>query len=101
MVDIKKVIEMENILNKHGEIIEEFNRVLDKFKESQKDYRKLIAYYSSSEYMKDLEDSDLGKIDPNIKQGIYSQDLIYNLLGDNYQTAIKMLDIGLDIIKNN
>lgn len=101
MANIKKIQEMEKILENHRKSLDDFDKALDSFKESQKEYQKLSDYYSSSEYMSDLEDSNEGKIDPNISQGIYSEDLVFDLIGDNYQTAVKMLDIGLDIIKKH
>ena len=83
MTDIKKINEMEEILNKHGKDIEEFKVALDKFKQSQKDYKKLSDYYSSEEYIRDLQESNEGKIDPQISQGIFSEDSVYDLLGAN------------------
>lgn len=58
MADIKKIKEMEEILNKNSKAVEEFRQALEKFKESQKDYKKLSDYYSSQEYMDDLDESD-------------------------------------------
>lgn len=101
MTDIKKIKEMEEILNKNSKAVEEFRQALEKFKESQKDYKKLSDYYSSQEYMDDLDESNQGKIDPEISQGIFSEDLVYDLLGDNYYLAVDMLELATDIIKNN
>ncbi|MDY3005978.1 MULTISPECIES: DUF4298 domain-containing protein [Anaerococcus] len=100
-MNIKKIKDMEEILVSHRKIIDDFNDALDKFKESQKYYEKLSNYYSSSAYMDDLEESNQTEISPNISQGIYSEDLVFDLIGDNYQTAVKMLEIGLDIIKKH
>lgn len=101
MADINKIKEMEEILNKNSKAVKDFRKALEKFKESQKDYRKLSAYYSSEEYMRDLDESNKGKIDPKISQGIFSEDLVYDLLGDNYYLAVDMLELATDIIKNN
>ncbi|MDU4378372.1 MAG: DUF4298 domain-containing protein [Anaerococcus vaginalis] len=101
MVDINKIKEMEEILNKNTKEVEDFRKALEKFKNSQKDYKKLSDYYSSEEYMKDLEESNQGKIDPEISQGIFSEDLVYDLLGDNYYLAVDMLELATEIIKNN
>ena len=51
--------------------------------------------------MDDLDKSNQGKIDPEISQGIFSEDLVYNLLGDNYYLAVDMLELATEIIKNN
>ncbi|MDU3688133.1 MAG: DUF4298 domain-containing protein [Anaerococcus hydrogenalis] len=101
MADINKIKEMEEILNKHSKEIEEFKKALEKFKESQKDYKKLSDYYSSQEYMDDYDESEKGNIDSKISQGIFSEDLVYDLLGDNYYLAVDMLDLATEIIKNN
>ena len=101
MKDIKKIEKMEDILKKHRKELEDFNQALDKFKKAQEDYNKLSKYYSSSDYMNDLEKSNKGEIDPSISQGIFSEDLVFDLIGENYQTGIKMLEIATDIIKNH
>ncbi|EEU12606.1 DUF4298 domain-containing protein [Anaerococcus vaginalis] len=101
MADINKIKEMEEILNKNTKEVEDFRKALEKFKNIQKDYKKLSDYYSSEEYMKDLEESNKGKIDPEISQGIFSEDLVYDLLGDNYYLAVDMLELATKIIKNN
>lgn len=101
MADINKIKEMEEILNKNSKAVKDFRKALEKFRESQKDYRKLSAYYSSEEYMRDLDESNKGKIDPKISQGIFSEDLVYDLLGDNYYLAVDMLELATYIIKNN
>ena len=51
MADINKIKEMEEILNKNTKEVEDFRKALEKFKNSQKDYKKLSDYYSSEEYM--------------------------------------------------
>lgn len=101
MADIKKIEKMEDILQNHQKELEEFNMALDKFIKAQKDYEKLSSYYSSSEYMDDLEKSNKGEIDPSISQGIFSEDLVFDLIGENYHMAVKMLDTATNIIKRH
>ena len=88
MVDINKIKEMEEILNKNTKEVEDFRKALEKFKNSQKDFKKLSDYYSSEEYMKDLEESIQGKIDPSAKNllrdFLLSSYSFYNCRNQNY-----------------
>ena len=51
MADINKIKEMEEILNKNTKEVEDFRKALEKFKNSQKDYKKLSDYYSSEDML--------------------------------------------------
>lgn len=101
MQDYKNIIEMENILDSHKELTEKLNEVLDEFLINQKSYRKLVDYYHSEQFQIDYDKSNNNEIDKDIKCGVLSQDAIYDLIGDNFNTAIKMLEIGTKIIKEH
>lgn len=101
MERIKRIEEMEKILNTHSEIVKEFNIALEKFLESQKNYDKLKEYYASDTYMSDFEASEKGELPKDLKCGVLSEDAVYNLIGDNFHTAIKMIETGTEIIKKH
>lgn len=101
MNSYKHIEEMEKILNNHKKILEDFNKNLEIFKKSQEDYKKLSDYYSSNKYFEDLEDDEKGLIDEKIPRGVLSEDAVFDLIGENYWTAVKMLEIATDIIKTN
>ncbi|MFR2716245.1 MAG: DUF4298 domain-containing protein [Anaerococcus obesiensis] len=58
-------------------------------------------YYSSEEYMKDLEESNQGKLIRKLAKEFFQKIWFYDLLGDNYYLAVDMLELATEIIKNN
>lgn len=55
MDPVKRISEMEKILNDHNDLIEELRAAIEKFADHQEEYMKLSNYYSSQEYFDDLE----------------------------------------------
>ena len=41
------------------------------------------SYYASRQWMTDFEDDAQGKLPPDLKRGVLSEDAVYNLLADN------------------
>ncbi|WP_300410429.1 DUF4298 domain-containing protein [Lagierella sp.] len=101
MEQIERIKEMERIMNRHEEVLKKFNETLKDFKESQSDYNRLVDYYSSSDYLKDYDWSNEPDFPKDIKCGVLSEDGIYNIIGDNYSTAIEMMETALEIIKRH
>jgi len=51
-------------------------------------FDELIAYYTSPLWIQDLEDDRAGKLPPDLKRGVLSEDAVYNLLCDwNQRTS--------------
>lgn len=101
MSDTKHIEEMEKILDKHNEILSRLNDVLDEFEKNQEEYQKLRDYYVSEQYQIDFEKSNNNEFDKNLKCGVLSEDAIYNLIGDNFHTAIRMIELATKVIKEN
>lgn len=95
----KHITEMENILNKHDKLVEEFNKFLDLIEENKGEYKKLVEYYYSDQRHRDLADDEKGEIPKNLNRGVLSEDAIYNLIGDYYSTGIRLVELGLGFIK--
>ena len=57
-----------------------------------------MNYYGSN-WLKDYEDDESGKIPKDLKRGVLSQDAIYNLLAKNRELQIKILEIFADILR--
>lgn len=94
-MDIKKRIEqikeMENILDKGTEIIDAFYKAYDNFVNYQKEIEKLEHYYFDGEYRKDYELDEQRAFPSDLKRGVLSEDLAYNLLCDNKEIKEKLL----------
>lgn len=96
---IKRVKEMERILGEQNDLLEKANKVIDEFDSKRKEYIKLRDYYSSQEYFDDLKLDKEGKFPKDMTTGVFSEDLVYNLLGEYFNTGVKMCESGLDAIK--
>ena len=99
MDQVARITSMEKILDQHREMVDKMDQTLTAFADSQSNYQILRRYYGSPEYMKDYDDSRQGLIPAEIKCGILSEDAAFDLIGDNFHLAIKMLELATDIIK--
>lgn len=84
---------------KYGELLEKINKILDELEENREDFDKLVEYYYSEQFQKDYDDSNQGKIDSSINQGILTEDSIYDLMGDDYYLALRFLDLANKMIQ--
>lgn len=84
---------------KYGKLLEKSNNVLDELEENREDFDKLVEYYYSEQFQKDYDDSNQGKINSDINQGILTEDAIYDLMGDDYYLALRFLDLANRMIQ--
>ena len=94
-------------LKKHTETYENYkellvkvNEILDKLENDREDFDKLVEYYYSDQFQQDYDDSNEGKIDSSINQGILTEDAIYDLMGDDYYLALRFLDLANKMIQH-
>ena len=76
------------------------NEILDKLENDREDFDKLVEYYYSDQFQKDYDDSNEGKIDSSINQGILTEDAIYDLMGDDYYLALRFLNLANKMIQH-
>src|SRR5574344_845110 len=84
---------------KYGELIGRINNILDEFEKNRVDFDKLVEYYYSEQFKKDYDDSNQGKINSDINQGILTEDAIYDLMGDDYYLALRFFNLTNKIIQ--
>lgn len=95
------VIHFEKVLNETNELYQELNRVLKKVEKNRKVYQSLKEYYQSEEYLKDVKKSDETKEYDSIPCGVLSQDEVFDLIGEVYQTSIQMLEVATKVLKEH
>ncbi|WP_455257596.1 DUF4298 domain-containing protein [Peptoniphilus asaccharolyticus] len=95
------VVRFERVLNESQEIVEELEKVLDKFENNLDEYNALKEYYMSEEYMKDFDLSNETKVYEDIAYGVLTEDSIYFLIRQMHENAIRMLELGTKVIKDN
>lgn len=96
---IKRVEEMEKILDKSADIFKELSATLDKVEENLTNYKKLDDYYSSENWFLDVEDYNNGVLPQDLKCGVLSEDAAYDLFGENQELAIRMIEIAAKMLK--
>ena len=99
MDKIKRIEEMEKIMDKSADIFNELNTALDKLCENLPDYKKLDEYYSSQDWFSDVEDYNNNLLPEDLKCGVLSEDGAYNLFGDNYELAIRTIEIAAKMLR--
>lgn len=98
--EIEEVKKYESILNKQLDLIDKLNKTIDEFKKNKKDYIKLRDYYNSEQYFEDLAKDKNGEYPEDLPRGIFSEDAVFDLFGEQFNIGIKMAETGLDTIKN-
>ena len=93
------ITKMENIMVQQNETLKELNQLLDTIDAQREAYRNLLAYYYSEQRSKDLVDDENHLIPENIRRGVLSEDEIFDFIGDYRDTAIRMLEIGVKMLK--
>lgn len=80
---IKRIKQMEVYLDEVLEAIENSDESLDLQildTEKKEKLQMLILYYESGQWLQDYECDERGELPSDLKRGILSQDLLYNLL---------------------
>ena len=82
MEQIERITYMEQILDEATEAVSSLSESLEKYSAVQDKLQELTAYYSSEQWRQDFDDDSAGKIPPDLKRGVLSEDAVYNLLAD-------------------
>lgn len=80
---VKRIKEAEEIYTKAAEAMDALESSIEGFLELQPLVKKLADYYDGPDWIKDLELDEKGKLPPDLKRGVLSEDGIYNLLERN------------------
>lgn len=100
MKSYEHITKMETILDDHQAIIDQLEPLLEAFSKHQEEYNQLADYYSSEQFLKDYDESNTPSFPKDIKCSVLSEDAVYNLLTENHQIALRMLEIALNILKD-
>ena len=99
-MDYKYLIKHTETYENYKELLVKVNEILDKLENDREDFDKLVEYYYSDQFQQDYDDSNEGKIDSSINQGILTEDAIYDLMGDDYYLALRFLDLANKMIQH-
>ena len=99
MEKYEHITKMETILVDHEEMLKALNQHLDALEARQDDYTALLEYYYSDQRNQDLEDEENHRIPQTLARGVLSEDGIFDLVGDYRDTAIRMMEVALKMLK--
>ena len=80
---IKRIREMEGILDSTVQKVDALEESIIAFIACQSEIQKLESYYTSDDWKEDYTLDEEGKLPPDLKRGVLSEDGIYNLLERN------------------
>ena len=95
-MDIKRISEMEERLNRCAAAVKALGESMDRLDEVMDEFSEVSDYYGSEEWYDDRE----GDVPENVKAGVLSEDLPYDMIMDVRDAAFRMLEMATDILKN-
>jgi len=96
---IERIQAMEALLNETGDAVEALANALEDYASIQAKIHRLSKYYGSDQWYDDRAVDDAGKLPADLKRGVLTEDLIYDVLVGNRENAIRMLELGTEILK--
>lgn len=98
---IDRIKRMEKCLEESSKAISKMKKALSDYEKAQGSYKKLCDYYGSSKWLEDYEDDENGKLPKNLKRGVLSEDLVYNLITENHDLTTRLLKIITKNVEGN
>ena len=93
------ITQMETIMVDHEKMLRELNRLLDTLDARQADYQALLDYYDSDQRNQDLRDDENHLIPQTLARGVLSEDEVFDLTEDYRDTALRMVEVALHMLK--
>lgn len=93
------ITQMENIMVQQRKTLHAMNTLLDTLDTQREEYRALLAYYYSEQRAQDLADDAQHLIPEHLHRGVLSEDEIFELMGEYRDTAIRMLESAVQMVK--
>lgn len=101
MKRIDRINEMEKNLDVSAEAISALAAALEKYEKAQLEWKKLSDYYGSTQWMRDYEADEAGKLPKDLKRGVLSEDTVYDLIIDNRDLLARMAKLVAKAIEEN
>lgn len=101
MEQIERIQEMEKRLDASAKAIRDMKKALKAYTDVYPQYRELSEYYTSDDWMQDYTDDEAGRLPRDLKRGVLSEDLVFDLLNENRRMLIDMLDLVTKALETN
>ena len=99
-LQVERIRQMERRMHRVEKVVGHLTWVLNELEQSQDELSALAAYYGSDQWYDDLAADEKGRLPGDLKRGVLSEDLVYDMLTGNRDNAVRMLEIGTRIVKN-
>ena len=97
---VQRIEKMEAILNEGTEGVAAFSEALERFADLLPKLKTLSNYYGSATWFGDLAASEKGKLPEDLRCGVLSEDLAYDLLTDYRLLLNRLLEVSLVIARD-
>ena len=94
--DIDRIKTMESYLNESTEAVSMLSEKLDQMDAVREHMISLFDYYGSEDWFSDRE----SELPEGISAGVLTEDSVYDTITEVRDTAIRMLELATDILKN-
>ena len=93
---VARVNQMESALAEGREALDALSAALDRIQALQPRLAELFQYYGSEQWHGDRE----ADLPPDLPAGVLSEDLVYDLLTDAREEALRMLDASAALLRS-
>lgn len=97
----QRIAAMENILDFHAQKLAELEIILTALTERADDFELLMDYYYSDQRHQDIADDHAGKLPGDLKRGVLSEDLVYDVIRNYYSVSVQMLELATRYFKRD
>ena len=80
MEQIRRIQEMEEKLDRAAEALAGLEEALERCRAMEGAVSELDAYYTGPLWRRDFEDDSAGKLPPDLRRGVLTEDALYDLL---------------------
>lgn len=100
MTQIERITHMERILDTVSDAVKQLSDALEVFSKVQPQVKELSAYYGSEAWQQDYDDDGEGKLPADLKRGVLSEDLPYDVLTRRDELVIELLEVATAALKS-
>ena len=93
MEQINRIRLMEECLDESRNAVDRLNAALDSYFAVRSKYMALVEYYDDGQWRRDFDDDEAGKLPPDLKRGVLSEDAVWNLIEDHRAALERMKEI--------
>ena len=87
---IERIEKMEARLDAARLAVDALSEAMDQYEAAQRKYYELANYYGSVQWMDDYDADEAGKLPPELKRGVLSEDAAYDLITDHRQLMTRL-----------